>query len=287
MTAKIMDGKNLSAQIYEALSKRVEALKEKGFTPGLCVILAGDDPASQIYVRNKARACERVGMASRVILLPGDITQDALIDQIEEINSDPSMHGLLVQLPLPRHLDEAEVLSHVTAKKDADGFHLLNAGALFTGGDGVCPCTPHGVIELLKSADVPIAGARAVVIGRSNIVGKPAAIMLLDENATVTICHSRTKDLAEITRQADILVVAIGRANFVTADMVKPGAAVVDVGMNRLPDGKLVGDVDYENVSKIAGAITPVPGGVGPMTIAMLIENTVKAAEKTLEFDGK
>ena len=280
MSAILMDGKALASQIYEELSARVEQLKTQGVVPGLAVILAGEDPASQIYVRNKARACERIGMASRVIRLPGDISQAALIEEIEKINADPSMHGLLVQLPLPKHIDEATVLEKVSAQKDVDGFHLLNAGALMTGAPGALACTPRGVIELLKAANVPLAGARAVVVGRSNIVGKPAAMLLLRENATVTVCHSKTRDLAAICREADVLVAAIGRARFITKDMVKPGAAVVDVGMNRLENGKLAGDVDYDAVVDVAGYITPVPGGVGPMTIAMLMKNTVEAAER-------
>ncbi|MEG0145730.1 MAG: bifunctional methylenetetrahydrofolate dehydrogenase/methenyltetrahydrofolate cyclohydrolase FolD [Clostridia bacterium] len=280
MSATLMDGKALSAKVYEELKGQVAALAARGVVPGLAVILAGEDPASQIYVRNKARACERVGIASRVIRLPGTVTQAELLREIDQINRDPAMHGLLVQLPLPRHIDEAAVLRAVDAKKDVDGFHRLNAGALLSGGEGTLPCTPRGAIELLKEAGVPISGANAVVIGRSNIVGKPAALLLLRENATVTICHSKTRDIGEITRRADILIVAIGRARFVTADMVKPGAAVVDVGMNRLPDGKVVGDVDFDAVKEVAGFITPVPGGVGPMTIAMLIKNTVEAAQR-------
>ncbi|MEF9895573.1 MAG: bifunctional methylenetetrahydrofolate dehydrogenase/methenyltetrahydrofolate cyclohydrolase FolD [Clostridia bacterium] len=280
MSATLMDGKALSAKVYEELKGQVAALAARGVVPGLAVILAGEDPASQIYVRNKARACERVGIASRVIRLPGTVTQAELLREIDQINRDPAMHGLLVQLPLPRHIDEAAILRAVDAKKDVDGFHRLNAGALLSGGEGTLPCTPRGAIELLKEAGVPISGANAVVIGRSNIVGKPAALLLLRENATVTICHSKTRDIGEITRRADILIVAIGRARFVTADMVKPGAAVVDVGMNRLPDGKVVGDVDFDAVKEVAGFITPVPGGVGPMTIAMLIKNTVEAAQR-------
>ncbi|MEA4897155.1 MAG: bifunctional methylenetetrahydrofolate dehydrogenase/methenyltetrahydrofolate cyclohydrolase FolD [Eubacteriales bacterium] len=280
MSAILMDGKALAGRIYGALSARVEALKARGITPGLAVILAGDDPASAIYVRNKARACERIGIASRVIRLPDDISQEALIEEVEKLNRDDAMHGLLVQLPLPGHIDEEAVLKRVAAGKDVDGFHLENAGALLTGAPGTLACTPSGVIELLKDAGVKLAGARAVVVGRSNIVGKPTALLLLRENATVTVCHSRTVDLKSITREADVLVAAIGRAGFITRDMVKPGAAVVDVGMNRLPGGELAGDVDFESVREVAGWITPVPGGVGPMTIAMLIRNTVEAAER-------
>ncbi len=280
VSAILMDGKALAGRIYEALSARVQALAARGITPGLAVILAGDDPASAIYVRNKIRACEKIGITSRVVRLPNDITQQALIEEVEKLNRDDAVHGLLVQLPLPGHIDEEAVLKRVAAGKDVDGFHLENAGALLTGAPGTLACTPLGVIELLKDAGVKLAGARAVVVGRSNIVGKPAALLLLRENATVTICHSRTVDLQSITREADVLVAAIGRAGFITRDMVKPGAAVVDVGMNRLPDGRLCGDVDFDAVREVAGYITPVPGGVGPMTIAMLIRNTVEAAER-------
>ncbi len=280
MSAILMDGKALAAKVYEELGARVEALKAAGVTPGLAVILAGDDPASAIYVRNKARACEKVGISSRVIRLPGDISEEQLIEEVEKVNRDPSVHALLVQLPLPGHIDSALVLSRVAHEKDADGFHLINAGALMTGEKGTIACTPRGVIELLKAAGVCLPGARAVVVGRSNIVGKPLAMLLLRENATVTVCHSKTRDLGAIAREADVLVAAIGRANFITRDMVKPGAAVVDVGMNHLPDGKLAGDVDFDGVKEVAGYITPVPGGVGPMTIAMLIKNTVEAAER-------
>ena len=280
MSAVLMDGKALAAKIYDRLKGEVAQLTEAGKQPGLAVILAGEDPASQVYVRNKERSCQKVGIHSRVLRLPGEVSQEELLRLIEEINRDPQIHGLLVQLPLPRHIDEAAVLRAIDPRKDVDGFHAVNAGALLSGTPGMLPCTPHGVIELLKEAGVPLSGAHAVVIGRSNIVGKPAVVLLLRENCTVTVCHSKTRDLAAITRQADILVAAIGRAKFVTAEMVKPGAAVVDVGMNRLPDGKLCGDVDFDKVKEVAGAITPVPGGVGPMTIAMLMENTVEAARR-------
>lgn len=278
MSANLIDGRALSASLYERLKIETEALKARGVTPGLAVILVGDDPGSQVYVRNKARACEKIGLYSEVIRMPKETAQEALLLEIERKNHDPKIHGLLVQLPLPRQIDEKAVIAAIDPKKDVDAFHAVNTGALMSGTKGMLPCTPHGVIEMLKSTGVTLAGANAVVLGRSNIVGKPVALLLLRENATVTICHSKTRDLKEITRRADILVVAIGRPNFVTGDMIKPGAVVIDVGMNRLPDGKLCGDVNFDEAREIASAITPVPGGVGPMTIAMLIANTVEAA---------
>ncbi len=278
--AILIDGKAVAAEVKAGVAQKCAALKEKGIEPALAVILVGEDPASQVYVRNKARACKACGMRSMVIRMPEETTQEQLLAQIREINEDESIHGLLIQLPLPRHLDEAEALAAVDWRKDVDGFHLMNAGALLSGQASVLPCTPAGCVELLRRAGVPMSGANAVVIGRSNIVGKPMALLLLQENCTVTVCHSRTRNLAEITKNADILVSAIGKARFVTAEMIKPGAAVIDVGINRLPDGTLTGDVDFEEAEKVAGWITPVPGGVGPMTIAMLMENTVRAAEK-------
>ncbi len=278
--AYLIDGKAVAAEVKAKVAEKCAALKEKGVEPALAVILVGEDPASQVYVRNKARACKACGIKSTVIRMPAETTQEELLAQINAINEDASIHGLLIQLPLPQHLDEAEALAAVDWHKDVDGFHLMNAGALLTGQASVLPCTPAGCIELLKSANVPMSGANAVVIGRSNIVGKPMALLLLQQNCTVTVCHSRTKNLAEITKNADILVAAIGKPRFVTADMVKPGAAVIDVGINRLEDGTLVGDVDFEAVEPIAGCITPVPGGVGPMTIAMLMENTIQAASE-------
>ena len=277
--AKLIDGKAIAADIRAEVAEKCAALQEKGIRPALAVILVGEDPASQVYVRNKARACKNCGIRSEVIRLPEDTTQEALTAKIREINADDSIHGLLIQLPLPKRLDEAAALREVDWRKDVDGFHLMNAGALLSGQDCVEPCTPAGCVELLKRSGVPLTGARAVVIGRSNIVGKPMALMLLRENCTVTVCHSRTRDLAAITREADVLVSAIGRPRFVTADMIKPGAAVIDVGINRLEDGTLCGDVDFEAAEQVAGWITPVPGGVGPMTIAMLMRNTLKAAE--------
>ena len=280
MSAIRIDGKQISQQIRSEIAERVAVLKQKGVTPGLAVILVGEDPASQVYVRNKERACIQAGMASRVIRLPEDTPQESLMALIDEINRDEKMHGLLVQLPLPAHLDEAQVLKAIDPKKDVDGFHAINAGALMNGEKAPVACTPQGCIELLKRSGVELCGANAVVVGRSNIVGKPMAMLLLRENCTVTICHSKTRNLKEFTQKAAVLVAAIGRPKFITADMVKPGAAVIDVGINRLADGKLCGDVDYEQVEPIAGWITPVPGGVGPMTIAMLLKNTLEAAER-------
>lgn len=281
MSARILDGKVLSEQIRKNVAARVEKLKEKGITPGLAVILVGNNPASEIYVRNKGKGCEETGMLSRTIRMDEGITQRELEKAIEALNGDPSIHGILVQLPLPEHLDEEAALKKILPEKDVDGFHLVNAGHLMTGTEGVLPCTPKGALYMIQSTGEKLSGKEAVVIGRSNIVGKPMAMLLLRENCTVTICHSRTENLTEHTRRADILVAAVGRPGFVTADMVKPGAIVIDVGINRV-DGKVCGDVDYENVKEKAGWITPVPGGVGKMTIAMLLSNTVDAAERTL-----
>ena len=275
--AKILDGKLMAEDLTKDQTRRVAELAAKGVIPGLAVVLVGEDPASQIYVRNKGIACETVGVHSKTIRLPQSASQDEVIAAVDELNADDSIHGILVQLPLPGHLDEAAVLARILPQKDVDGFHISNAGKLFSGQSGVVPCTPKGIIHMLKQGGVELAGKDAVVIGRSNIVGKPAAMLLLNENCTVTICHSRTQNLKEHCRRADILVAAIGKPRFVTADMVKPGAAVVDVGINRV-DGKVVGDVDYEAVSEVAGYITPVPGGVGKLTISMLIENTLEAA---------
>ena len=281
MTAAILDGKVLSGQIREEVSRRVAALKKKGMTPGLAVILVGNDPASEIYVRNKGKACEETGMLSRTIRLDAETSQEKLEEEIDRLNGDPAIHGILVQLPLPGHLDEAAALARILPEKDVDGFHMINAGCLMTGADGVLPCTPNGAMYMIHSTGVDLTGKEAVVIGRSNIVGKPMAMLLLRENCTVTICHSRTQSLAEHTRRADILVAAVGKAHFVTEDMVKPGAIVIDVGINRV-DGKVCGDVDFERVKEKAGWITPVPGGVGKMTIAMLLSNTVDAAERNV-----
>jgi methylenetetrahydrofolate dehydrogenase (NADP+)/methenyltetrahydrofolate cyclohydrolase len=284
MPAQLIDGKALAAKLRAELGPRVERLKAAGHTPGLAVILVGDDPASAIYVRNKVKACEEAGIRSWRDTLPADTTQAALLARIRALNADPNVHGILVQMPLPKHLNAEDVLDTIAFDKDVDGLHATNAGLTLMGKPHFRSCTPYGAMKMLESIGVPLAGAHAVVIGRSNMVGKPMAMLLLAANATVTICHSATRDLPSITRQADILVAAVGRARLVTADMVKPGAAVIDVGINRTPEGKLVGDVDFEGVSKVAGWITPVPGGVGPMTITMLLVNTVEAAERKAGF---
>ena len=279
MPAKILDGKLLSEQQYLQLADRVAALRERGITPGLAVILVGEDPASQIYVRNKEKACERIGVRSFASRLPADTDQETLLGLIRQYNENPDVHGILVQLPLPGHLDEAAALAEILPEKDVDGFHIQNAGKLMNGLPGVVSCTPKGAMTMIRAAGENLTGKHAVVVGRSNIVGKPMAMLLLQENCTVTVCHSRTKDLAAFTRDADVLVVAVGRAGMITADMVKPGAIVIDVGINRV-NGRVVGDVDFAGVSEVAGWITPVPGGVGKMTIAMLMSNTVDAAER-------
>ncbi len=282
MSAQILDGIVFSAEIKEDVKRRVAAMKEQGVIPGLAVILVGDDPASELYVRNKGKGCEETGMLSRTIRMNAAATQEELEAEIDRLNRDPAIHGILVQLPLPGHLDEAAALAKILPEKDVDGFHLINAGHLMTGTEGVTPCTPKGALYMIRSTGEDLSGKEAVVIGRSNIVGKPMAMLLLQQNCTVTLCHSRTKNLAEHTRRADILVAAVGKAGFVTADMVKEGAIVIDVGINRV-DGKVCGDVDFEKVKEKAGWITPVPGGVGRMTIAMLLSNTADAAERTLK----
>ena len=281
MAAQLLDGKAMSEELRAEIARRVAALKERGVTPGLAVILVGDDPASQIYVRNKGIGCEKTGMHSVTIRMPEDTTQQALEDQIRALNADPAIHGILVQLPLPPHLDEAAALAAIAPEKDVDGFHVQNAGRLLCGLPGVVACTPKGAMEMIRRTGVSLSGKEAVVVGRSNIVGKPMAMLLLQANCTVTMCHSRTADLASHTRRADILVAAVGKPGFITADMVKPGAIVIDVGINRV-DGRVVGDVDFERVKDVAGWITPVPGGVGRMTITMLLQNTLEAAERTL-----
>ena len=281
MAAEILSGKEMSESLRKEIAERVVRLKEQGVTPGLAVILVGNDPASEIYVRNKGNGCAETGMYSRTMNMPEETTQEQLEAAIEELNADPAIHGILVQLPLPKHLDENAALAKILPEKDVDGFHLINAGHMLTGTEGVVACTPRGALYMIKSTGLDLNGKEAVVIGRSNIVGKPMAMLLLRENCTVTMCHSRTKNLAEHTRRADILVAAVGKAGFVTADMVKPGAVVIDVGINRV-DGKVKGDVDFDAVKEIAGWITPVPGGVGRMTITMLLANTVEAAERTL-----
>ena len=275
--AQLINGKEMAAQVREDVRQRVNALKAKGVTPGLAVILVGHDPASEIYVRNKGRACEECGIASKTLILPGETTQEELEDQIRELNRDPAIHGILVQLPLPRGLDVLSALRAISPEKDVDGFHPVHAGELLSNTKTIVPCTPRGIMEMIRSTGVQLRGREAVVVGRSNIVGKPVAMLLLQENCTVTICHSQTEHLPEHTRRADILVAAVGVPGLITADMVKPGAVVIDVGINRV-DGRLMGDVD-PGAASVAGYITPVPGGVGPMTIAMLLRNTVEAAE--------
>lgn len=278
MAATIIDGRAVAKVFKEEIADRTAEMIASGVTPHLAVVLVGENSASQVYVRNKENSCIRAGMLSSVIRMDENTTQEALEEVVVKLNKDVSVHGILVQLPLPKHLDEARVLRLINPDKDVDGFHAMNSGRLMNGQKGFVPCTPLGVMKLLEAYDIPVSGKHAVVIGRSNIVGKPMAMLLLAANATVTICHSRTQNLAEITRQADILVAAVGRAGFVTADMVKLGAVVIDVGINRV-DGQIVGDVDYAAVSEVAGYITPVPGGVGQMTIAMLLANTLDAVK--------
>ena len=282
MSAQLLDGKVMSEALRGEIAVRVAALKDKGVHPGLAVILVGEDPASQIYVRNKGIGCEQVGIHSVTIRMPETTTQEELESEIRALNADETIHGILVQLPLPKHLDEAAALAVIVPEKDVDGFHIQNAGKLLNGLNGVVACTPKGALEMIRRTGVDLSGKEAVVVGRSNIVGKPMAMLLLQQNCTVTMCHSRTVDLAAHTRNADVLVAAVGKAKFITADMVKPGAIVIDVGINRLENGKVVGDVDFEGVKEVASWITPVPGGVGRMTITMLLENTVEAAEKTV-----
>jgi len=281
--ARLIDGKAIAADVRAQAARRAAELREKGVEPALAVILVGEDPASKIYVRNKARACRECGIRSEVVRLPADATQAALMAEIDRINRDERIHGLLIQLPLPAHLDAEAALAAVDWKKDVDGFHRMNAGALLNGTPTVLPCTPAGCMELLRRAGVALDGAQAVVIGRSSIVGKPMALLLMQANCTVTVCHSHTRNLADVVRRADIVVAAIGRPRFITADMIREGAAVIDVGINRMEDGSLCGDVDFDAVCEKASCITPVPGGVGPMTIAMLMRNTVQAAEKYAE----
>ena len=280
MTAKIIDGNAIAKEVRAKWKERAERLKAKGVVPGLAVIIVGDNPASQVYVRNKVKACAEAGLYSEKIELPASVSEAGLLKKIEELNANPAIHGILVQLPLPKHIDNNKVLDTISMEKDVDGFHLYNLGALVTGETVFPPCTPYGIQCLLEYLNIPIAGQNAVVVGRSNIVGKPMALMLLQKDATVSICTSKTRDLAQYTILADILVVATGKPGMITAPMVKRGAVVIDVGINRQDDGRLVGDVDFEGVKERAGYITPVPGGVGPMTITMLIANTVQAAER-------
>lgn len=277
--AKIIDGKQISLDIKNELKEKVAKYKEQGIEITLAVVKVGNDPASAVYVRNKEKACEYVGINSKTLALPEETTEEELLNVVKELNEDKNVNGILVQLPLPKHIDESKVLLTIESTKDVDGFHPVNVGKMVIGEDTFLPCTPAGIIEMIKRTDIDIEGKECVVIGRSNIVGKPMAMLMLKENATVTIAHSRTKDLKEVTKRADIIVAAIGKAKFVTADYVKEGAVVIDVGMDRDENGKLCGDVDFESVSKVASAITPVPGGVGPMTVTMLLVNCLRSVE--------
>ena len=279
MTAQLIDGNALSKQLRAEVAQRAAALRARGVTPGLAVVLVGENPASQVYVRNKVKACQDNGLHSVLEQYPATLSEADLLARVDTLNKDPAIHGILVQLPLPEHIDAQKVIESISPDKDVDGFHVTSAGALMVGQPGFWPCTPYGCMKMLESIGYDLKGKHAVVIGRSNIVGKPMALMLLQKNATVTICHSATKDLKAMTLQADVIVAAVGKRNVLTADMVKPGAVVIDVGMNRNDEGKLCGDVDFDGVKEVAGYITPVPGGVGPMTITMLLVNTLEAAE--------
>ncbi|WP_028204188.1 bifunctional methylenetetrahydrofolate dehydrogenase/methenyltetrahydrofolate cyclohydrolase FolD [Paraburkholderia nodosa] len=280
MTATIIDGNALSKKLRAEVATRAAALSARGHQPGLAVVLVGDNPASEVYVRNKIKACEDNGLYSSYDRYAASLSEADLLKRIDELNRDPKINGILVQLPLPKHIDSHKVIEAIAPEKDVDGFHVANAGALMTGQPLFRPCTPYGVMKMFEEYRIPLEGANAVVIGRSNIVGKPMALLLLEKGATVTICHSKTRDLAKHTRDADIVVAAVGKRNVLTADMVKPGATVIDVGMNRDDNGKLCGDVDFAGLKDVAGFITPVPGGVGPMTITMLLVNTIEAAER-------
>jgi methylenetetrahydrofolate dehydrogenase (NADP+)/methenyltetrahydrofolate cyclohydrolase len=280
MTAQLIDGNALAKTIRAEVAGRTAALKAKGVNPALSIILVGSDPASQVYTKHKVNDSTETGLAATLETYPADMSETALLDRIRALNDDPKVHGILVQLPLPRHMDSQKVIETISPAKDVDGFHVASAGALMTGAPGFWPCTPYGCMKMLESIGYDLRGKHAVVIGRSNIVGKPMAMMLLARSATVTICHSATQDLAAFTRQADVIVAAVGKRNILTAGMVKPGAVVIDVGMNRKEDGKLAGDVDFDGVKEVASWITPVPGGVGPMTRAMLLVNTLEAAER-------
>lgn len=282
MSAQIISGTELAASIRETIAKRAAELTALVHQPGLAVVLVGEDPASQVYVRNKVSACEKAGFKSVMHRMPENTSQDALVGLVEQLNDDPTIHGILVQLPLPKHLDSHLVIESISAEKDVDGFHISNAGLLMTGKPLFRPCTPYGVMKMLELTGIELRGAEAVVIGASNIVGKPQAMLLLQQGATVTLCNSKTKDLKSHCQRADVLVVAVGRPNMITGDMIKPGAVVIDVGINRLPDGKLCGDVDFDSAKEVAGWITPVPGGVGPMTITMLLQNTIEAVERSI-----
>ena len=280
MTAQLIDGNALAKTIRAEVAGRTAALKASGVNPALSIILVGEDPASQVYTKHKVNDSTETGLQATLERYPADMSEAELLARIRALNDDPMVHGILVQLPLPKHMDSQKVIETISPAKDVDGFHVASAGALMTGAPGFWPCTPYGCMKMLESIGYDLRGKHAVVIGRSNIVGKPMAMMLLAKNATVTICHSATQDLAAITRQADVVVAAVGKRNILTADMVKPGAVVIDVGMNRKEDGKLAGDVDFDGVKEVAGWITPVPGGVGPMTRAMLLANTLEAAER-------
>ena len=280
MTAQLIDGNALAKTIRAEVAGRTAALKASGVNPALSIILVGDDPASQVYTKHKVNDSTETGLQATLERYPADMSEADLLARVRALNDDPKVHGILVQLPLPRHMDSQKVIETISPAKDVDGFHVASAGALMTGAPGFWPCTPHGCMKMLESIGYDLKGKHAVVIGRSNIVGKPMAMLLLGKNATVTICHSATQDLGAITRQADVVVAAVGKLNLLTADMVKPGAVVIDVGMNRKADGKLAGDVDFDGVKEVAGWITPVPGGVGPMTRAMLLVNTLEAAER-------
>ncbi|MEM5312745.1 bifunctional methylenetetrahydrofolate dehydrogenase/methenyltetrahydrofolate cyclohydrolase FolD [Paraburkholderia sp. JHI869] len=280
MTATLIDGNALSKKLRAEVATRAAALTARGHQPGLAVVLVGDNPASEVYVRNKIKACEDNGLYSSYDRYPESLSEADLLKRIDELNRDPKINGILVQLPLPRHIDSHKVIEAIAPEKDVDGFHVANAGALMTGQPLFRPCTPYGVMKMFEEYKIPLEGANAVVIGRSNIVGKPMALLLLEKGATVTICHSKTRDLAKHTRDADVVVAAVGKRNVLTADMIKPGATVIDVGMNRDDNGKLCGDVDFAGLKDVAGFITPVPGGVGPMTITMLLVNTIEAAER-------
>ena len=287
MASAIINGKEIGGEIRKTVEQRVEALKQKGITPGLAVILVGENPASKTYVANKQASCEAIGMYSVLIKLPEDISEATLLAQIRELNDSSDIHGILVQLPLPKHIDEDAVIATISPEKDVDGFSPISVGKMMLGQETYLPCTPFGVMKLLEHTGIDVAGKHAVIVGRSHIVGKPMGQLLLQKDATVTYTHSKTKDLASFTKQADILIAAVGRPNFITADYIKEGAVVIDVGINRDEHNKLVGDVDFASVDGIASHITPVPGGVGPMTITMLLENTVQAAEKTVKSDNK
>jgi len=280
LTAKIISGKDVATQLREEMKEEVKHLKEQGVTPGLAVILVGDDPASHSYVKGKKKGCEEVGIYNRSIEVPATLTEEELLSMIDELNHDDAIHGILVQLPLPKHIDEKKVIERISPEKDVDGFHPINVGRMMTGQKAFVSCTPFGILKMVQLQDIKIEGKHVVVVGRSNIVGKPVGQLFLNENATVTYCHSRTKNLKEMTRQADILIVAVGKANFIGKDHIKEGAVVIDVGVNRLDTGKLCGDVIFDEAKEVASYITPVPGGVGPLTITMLLYNTIESAKQ-------